>query len=62
MVKRYEAAPHGGMMERDDGKYFHRSDVVELVRAARYLLGRADRSNKTIDHISEVIGRFNESV
>jgi len=62
MVKRYEPAPHGGVIERDDGKYYHRSDVVDLVRAARYLLNKSDRSDAVINHISEVIGRFNESV
>lgn len=33
MVKRYEPAPHGGVMERDDGKYYHKRDVDNLVLA-----------------------------
>lgn len=31
MVKRYESAPNGGVMERDDGKYYHKRDVDNLV-------------------------------
>lgn len=31
MVKRYEPAPGGGMIERQDGKYYHRRDVEDLL-------------------------------
>lgn len=31
MVKRYDAAPGGGMMERSGGKYFHERDVEDLI-------------------------------
>lgn len=31
MVKRYEPATGGGMMEREGGKYFHKRDVDNLV-------------------------------
>lgn len=31
MVKRYEPAPGGGVMEREDGKYYHKRDVDNLV-------------------------------
>lgn len=34
MVKRYEPAPGGGMMERDGGKYFHERDVDEMIEKA----------------------------
>lgn len=33
MVKRYEPAPNGGVMERDDGKYYHKRDVDNIVLA-----------------------------
>lgn len=31
MIKRYEPAPGGGMMERDGGKYFHERGVEDLL-------------------------------
>ena len=31
MVKRYDAAPGGDMMERSGGKYFHERDVEDLI-------------------------------
>lgn len=37
MVKRYEPAPHGGMMEREDGRYYHARDVDKLLEHAKNL-------------------------
>lgn len=61
MVKRYEPAPGGGMMERSGGKYFHERDVKEIIENALILRSIVSPDDiNFVSGISDVIDFFEE--
>lgn len=42
-IKRYEPGAYGAMNESEDGKYYHKRDVDELIKLADNLLSDAIR-------------------
>lgn len=41
-IKRYEPGAYGAMNESEDGKYYHKRDVDELIKLAYSLLEEID--------------------
>lgn len=41
-IKRYEPGAYGAMNESEDGKYYHKRDVDELIKLADSLLEEID--------------------
>lgn len=54
MIKRYEPGAYGAMNESEDGKYYHKRDVDELICLASNLLKELRDPKKNLSFNDEI--------